>query len=425
MSEKSVDAYMGGMKKCDITLKNINRNFPGFWNIEKWDDFIKWRDVLYSNEEFKKFNGKKGNNMYSSSLDWYGRFLTARFLFEKALASISEKPALPNVDLTPTILYGPPGTGKTWTLQNKYFKDYEKDNIEFATFHQSYSYEEFVEGLKPVLDESDNISYRIEKGVFYRICEKAAELAGYTSLAASLKEEEASRAEKYGNAIKEGRVALLCIDEINRGNVASIFGDLISLIEPSKRLGAKDELTLTLPYSKIKFGVPANLVIVGTMNTADRSIQLLDSALRRRFRFEEMPPKYDVIKNETAREVLKAINKRIRAILNKDAQIGHAYFVDVVNDVETFKALINKIIPLLEEYFYNDVDKIRFVLNDKNSDKKFYVEDTDAGEALNDYFTQFSDMDSEDKTYYRLNESEFQNLSEADAAIFLNGIIGK
>ncbi|MBD5268438.1 MAG: AAA domain-containing protein [Bacteroides sp.] len=306
---------------------------------------------------------------------------------------------LPNI---PTILYGPPGTGKTYKLQHDYVDKFNDSLVEFTTFHQSFSYEEFVEGLKPTLGDSDTISYNIEKGVFYKACEKAALLAGYNSLIDAIKASKEDRKLKFDNAVANKNLVLLCIDEINRGNVASIFGDLISLIEPSKRLGNKDELILTLPYSKERFGVPSNLMIVGTMNTADRSIQLLDSALRRRFKFEELPPILDSISYEPAKNVLRAINNRIRAILNKDSQIGHAYFIDVTNDEETLEVIAKKIIPLLEEYFYNDIDKIRFVLNDYGDTAKFYLEDTETKKAY-EHYTEIADMDSEEKKFFYLN----------------------
>ena len=310
--------------------------------------------------------------------------------------------------LTPIILYGPPGTGKTHSLQADYIDHFEEDNHWFTTFHQSFSYEEFVEGLKPILDEKrKDVAYKIEKGVFYEACKKAAKLAGYDTFKDCITDSKENRTNQFNEAIKNNKLVLLCIDEINRGNVASIFGDLISLIEPSKRLGAEHELILTLPYSKKKFGVPANLLIVGTMNTADRSIQLLDSALRRRFEFKELLPDYSIIKNTKAREILKAINSRVRALINKDSQIGHSYFYDIPENTDEeatliMKALVNKIIPLLEEYFYNDHTKIRFVLSeDDSTENKFYVKDTAATNVYSEY-AKIADFD-EKMDLYELN----------------------
>ena len=322
-------------------------------------------------------------------------------------------------DLTPVILYGPPGTGKTHSLQTDYIKEFDKSVVWFTTFHQSFSYEEFVEGLKPSLGESgDDISYNIDEGVFYQACEKAAQLAGFESLYKSVLASPEERKDKYENAVKDRRLVLLCIDEINRGNVASIFGDLISLIEPSKRLGNKEELILTLPYSKEKFGVPSNLLIVGTMNTADRSIQLLDSALRRRFEFKELLPKYSVIKNVKARNILEKINSRVRALINKDSQIGHSYFFDIPKESDKeslliLKALINKIIPLLEEYFYNDHTKVRFVLSEnKDTKSSFYVKDDLATEM----YEKFANDEQLEETidFYELNPNIKKALDEED-----------
>ena len=331
-------------------------------------------------------------------------------------------------EISPIILYGPPGTGKTHSLQMDYVRKFDDGLVEFTTFHQSFSYEEFVEGLKPILDdESENVKYTIEKGVFYNVCEKASQLAGYNSLKECINDDATVRQERFQKAIEEKKLALLCIDEINRGNVASIFGDLISLIEPSKRLGAEHELTLTLPYSKQRFGVPANLVIVGTMNTADRSIQLLDSALRRRFRFQECPPVYQVIQTVTAREVLKSINSRIRAILNKDNQIGHSYLMHATTNVEILTALVDKIIPLLEEYFYNNVTKIRFVLNDTGkTEPHFYVEDNDAKKAARKYSD--IDIDTEEVDFFELNpdlKAVIKQNNEEEAKRYLDIIIGE
>lgn len=342
--------------------------------------------------------------------------------------------AISNYDkeISPIILYGPPGTGKTFSLQNDYINKFDEGLGEFTTFHQSFSYEEFVEGLKPILNEYSNednkdVKYTIEKGVFYRVCEKAAKIAGFHSLSTCLKTDKEERETKFNQAVLDKKLVILCIDEINRGNVASIFGDLISLIEPSKRLGAEHELTLTLPYSKTPFGVPPNLVIVGTMNTADRSIQLLDTALRRRFRFQECPPKYDIIPNETARKVLKSINARIRAIFNKDNQIGHSYFMDATTNVQILKAICEKVVPLLEEYFYNNTDKIRFILNDiGNSPVHFYVEDIEAKKAAERYSDV--DIDTEEVDFYEFDQKIYELVkqnNEQESEKYLNLIIGE
>ena len=161
---------------------------------------------------------------------------------------------------------------------------------------------------------------------------------------------------------------VLIIDEINRGNVSQIFGELITLIEPDKRLGKEEELEVTLPYSKEKFSVPSNLYIIGTMNTADRSVEALDTALRRRFSFEEMAPDYSLLEGSTSEgidlaELLKTINNRIEGLLDKDHVIGHSYFLRVSKDEKTlYDVFFDEIIPLLQEYFYGNFGRIALVI---------------------------------------------------------------
>ena len=168
---------------------------------------------------------------------------------------------------------------------------------------------------------------------------------------------------------------VLIIDEINRGNVSQIFGELITLVEEDKRLGTDEALEVTLPYSKEKFGVPPNLFIIGTMNTADRSVEAIDTALRRRFSFEEMPPKPELVAIEGKLKsqngfldnidlplLLNTLNKRIEKLLDKDHQIGHSYFMSVLSFKDLKSTFQNKIIPLLQEYFFGDYGKIGLVL---------------------------------------------------------------
>jgi len=233
-------------------------------------------------------------------------------------------------------------------------------HYDFVTFHQSFAYEDFIEGIKPILPEHDeettDLGYAIEDGVFKNLCKRAKN-------------------------DPENRYAIF-IDEINRGNVSAIFGELITLIEVDKREGAKNKIKIKLPYSKQEFSVPSNLDIYGTMNTADRSVEALDTALRRRFEFKEMMPEYSVIESETVNEiqlskVLESINQRIELLIDRDHTIGHSYFVNVNTEEKLANAFNNKIIPLLQEYFYGDYGKIGLVLgkgfvkNAKNKDLKF------------------------------------------------------
>ncbi len=306
---------------------------------------------------------------------------------------------------------------------------FEKEDCFVTTFHQSFSYEEFVEGLKPVLaektagDKSSDVKYKIEKGIFYKACERAAKIAGYepTENETSLQKciADVDRSTKMQEAIKENKIVLLCIDEINRANVSAVFGDLISLIEPSKRIGKANEMVVKLPYSQKDFAVPANLMIVGTMNTADRSIQLLDSALRRRFRFEELLPDYAKIENATAKLILQKINARIRCLLDKDHQIGHSYFIDAKTDLDIFNALKDCVIPLLEEYFYNDAQKIRQIFNDsKEYENNFYIEDEEAKNASNSVLNDYDD----EKPFYQLNPKLSGVEDEKSATDFIRHI---
>ncbi|MDR2582864.1 MAG: AAA family ATPase [Fibromonadaceae bacterium] len=401
------------------------------------------------------------------------------------------------------IFYGPPGTGKTYNTINRALeiicgKDFidgkdrvelkdefknlsEEGQIVFITFHQSMGYEDFIEGIKPNCDNNENISYKIEDGIFKKICDKATGTANYENefdkiwqklieyisdndkvaipklnrgkdlefglssnnslkflypegagtltkdnifdVYRGLKARESGAYQNYmeavvqylkgkydlnkyeENNIEDHKNYVLIIDEINRGNVSQIFGELITLIEEDKRLGKDEELKVTLPYSKEEFGVPNNLYIIGTMNTADRSVEALDTALRRRFSFEEIMPKPELLKSDMQgidlQRLLKIINERIEKLLDREHQIGHSYFLEV-EDLEGLKQVFkDKIIPLLQEYFFGDYGKIGLVLG------KEFVE-----KMPETKFANF-EYDMEDKDVYRLKISDkFKSIYE-------------
>lgn len=368
---------------------------------------------------------------------------------------------------TNQILYGPPGTGKTYAtkklavelIDQISFGDTEEDRLKilsrydeleknaqvvFTTFHQSMSYEDFVEGIKPKT-EANEVVYGVEDGIFKQLSLLASKNYGnnessfeerfeklvneweesedgilsiemaksnfvitkinsnniffekksgsnkHNLVISTLRElYEEKRIMKSGLASyyypiidklksyvvpkkdQEKKNYVLIIDEINRGNVSAIFGELITLLEPDKRLGQKEAISVTLPYSQTDFGIPSNLHIIGTMNTADRSVEALDSALRRRFSFKEIMPDPDIIAGRTVNtelgasialsDILKTINQRIELLLDRDHTIGHSYFFKVNSLNDLANVFNNKIIPLLQEYFYGDYGKIGLVL---------------------------------------------------------------
>ncbi len=475
-----------------------------------------------------------------------------------------------------TILYGPPGTGKTYNtifysvaiiegktvdvikqegidaVKKRYDKYSEDGHIAFTTFHQSYGYEEFIEGIKPSVDEENNITYSVKDGMFKQFCEKASapsslSLSKYgvnsdpaiwkVSLGGS--HENSIRTEclendhirigwdEYGSDISErideltrgklvlnafynimkiGDIVVSCysakeidaigvitgepewddryrtmkrvrkvnwivknirenildyqdypmapatiywiglhlndvitmleknnvkelpknnekyvfvIDEINRGNISKVFGELITLIEDTKRIGTDECMKVRLPYSNTLFGVPDNVYIIGTMNTADRSIAIMDTALRRRFEFVEMLPDISALEgvfindNNTklnVAEMLRIINERIEFLYDREHTIGHAFFIPLKKKptLEMLSTIFRKrIIPLLQEYFYEDYEKIQMVLGDYGiTDKQYqFVRDEDAPKDL---FGKTPDIEFTKK--YTIQKSAFGKL---------------
>lgn len=412
--------------------------------------------------------GLQGTN-FAATLKQYQTLESLAMLPDRKAIASSQSP-LPILPLSlvsmPTnlILYGPPGTGKTYHSVNKaleivdpgfmkaprdrtqiterYRELVDEGRIVFTTFHQSMSYEDFIEGIKPIPndEQGNNLSYEVEAGIFKHLCRRAA-MSGHNNFYSAytrFMEDIAGKDEKqlslttpfgakfvvrpnsndnltlilgnegrkggsltqnimtsyilgetapsffkgyylgvieklksdYGLTIGETakRDFVLIIDEINRGNVSQIFGELITLIEQDKRAGMPEALEVTLPYSKEKFSVPANLHIIGTMNTADRSVEALDTALRRRFSFCEMSPDYSLLRGSTVHgldlgDLLETINQRIEGLLDRDHAIGHSYFLKVKLGDSTLKdVFLDEIIPLLQEYFYGNFGRIELVL---------------------------------------------------------------
>lgn len=481
-----------------------------------------------------------------------------------------------------TILYGPPGTGKTYNtvvyaiaiIENKKlqavkdedynevlarYNEYKAEElIEFTTFHQSYGYEEFIEGIKPIMDNEDDeqndIQYQIASGLFKNFCDKADRpilkqkkkdiglnssptiwkvslegtgdnptrkdcmenghiRVGYDSYGENISS-DTNFTEGGKNVInafiykmKVGDIVLSCyssttidaigvvtgdyewhdeyehykrlrkvdwivkgirediteinngstltlssvyklnismadvmeivarkapattaveekkknyvfvIDEINRGNISKIFGELITLIEPTKRIGQPEGMKVKLPYSQKPFGVPDNVYIIGTMNTADRSIAAIDTALRRRFRFKEMLPDAEVldgiyVDDISIKDMLVKMNKRIAVLYDREHTLGHAYFLPLKTNptVETLAGIFaDSIIPLLQEYFYEDYEKIRLVLGDNN---KPNIEEQFIIAVANDYNELFGSTEYgfDEANTYEINAEAFENI---------------
>ncbi len=303
-------------------------------------------------------------------------------------------PLLESVSRQPlnTILYGPPGTGKTYTtfrrcveicegsqegsgneIRKRYRALTNAGRIEFIAFHQSYGYEEFVEGLRPETvpaeakkdtrsahraggdargSDSSVIGAGVAHGAGFRLVPTPGVLRRI--------------AERARRTPHEAHV--LVIDEINRANVSKVMGELVTLLEEDKREDAENEVAVTLPHSGEHFTLPANLHILGTMNTADRSIALLDTALRRRFEFEELAPDPERLQGageETGIDlpkVLRTMNERLEWLIDRDHLIGHAWLMNARTRDDVDRIMRHKIIPLIAEYFYDDWEKVHAVL---------------------------------------------------------------
>jgi 5-methylcytosine-specific restriction protein B len=248
--------------------------------------------------------------------------------------------------------------------------------VKVVTFHQSYGYEDFIEGINAETEDG-KISYQVKDGVFKKFCNDA---------------------KQYPD-----KNFLFVIDEINRGNISKIFGELITLIEPSKRIGASESLSVVLPYSGDVFGVPQNVFVLGTMNTADRSIAMMDTALRRRFDFIEKMPDPGVVRDEVGEigsidvaSLLEIMNRRIEFLYDREHTLGHAFFLNIGTIGELKAVFENKIIPLLQEYFYEDYEKIQAVLND--TQQIYIVQVNDESDLFSNVFNELK-IDNSDMKF--------------------------
>ena len=492
-------------------IKKLDEIKEGDINTKYWQDIY-----IINNIEYRFCSQLGGSHIYANGLtrsqrdgDGFLQYLKEKNLLleqyrnkdivfivgsnntqqESSITNISSK--LSNINIKNIILYGSPGVGKTHntnklihliedgksdreifeTIKNNEKSDSVnildiKERVQFVTFHQSFGYEDFIEGFRP--NEEGKI--RLEAGVFKKICEEAQE-----NLENSQKEESIISQEKvfeevfelfkdtiqdeldksakftindtayitnveedafryqgdnWGNTqrMKYSDIELLyklntserkeiktvdgisglakqhatyfsyfmkkffdfaqkqniqveeikkvelqnyyiVIDEINRANISKVFGELITLIEEDKR----DKLEVTLPYSKKPFKIPSNLYIIGTMNSTDKSIALIDIALRRRFTFLKMKPNADLIYYQPAKEIFEKLNKQIKQDLGEDYQIGHSYFMQIADAYDLAFVLEYKIIPLLEEYYYGD-DRLAEII--KICNKKEQTDET-------------------------------------------------
>jgi putative endonuclease len=494
-------------------ISNKSSDFDGkptaFWNkFNNISDVLNQQQTIFSAIEKELNRAQKSSYFKHNKKELEKMAFDADFRKEvlDQLKTITitdepmEKPDKTSAIPLNQILFGAPGTGKTYhtkkmaveiingkkaqdrsreEINEEYEQLIEAGQIVFTTFHQSLSYEDFIEGIKPETIDG-NVTYEVKDGIFKSICKNAfskeitsdnfevvyqklldeidnsvdnklvletlvhaKEFTIYKNSKNNIRfhsnTEKANEAvikkevlkhylktgealdwapytksvanyiiEKYNyiqNEVIETKNHVLIIDEINRGNVSAIFGELITLLEEDKRKGNPEHTEVKLPYSGDNFSVPNNVYIIGTMNTADRSVEALDTALRRRFSFVEMQPNPEIlskVEDVDLKELLKTINKRIEVLIDKDHQIGHSYFIGIQDLEDLRRTVKDKIIPLLEEYFYGDFGKIGLVLGEK------FIKQTKCEEKEFAKFPYEKDF-LEDKKIYHITSSDKWN----------------
>ena len=359
-NERIVKLIVCILKAIELLLENkILLNDADLHSLINNIDEENYKSVvsLYLNKEVL-FNTQSGKSIYPKTLN--------QRIYLKALEENDIVFAL-----------GPAGTGKTYstaeyaqaiitgislkefraantdrkTIMKSYNELVKKGQIVFTTFHQSYGYEEFIQGLRPDTT-SEKMNFKTVDGVFKRIADRAL------------------------NDLENNYV--IVIDEINRANISKVFGELITLIEEDKRWGEINQTSATLQSGDV-FAVPNNLYIVGTMNSADKSISLIDAALRRRFEFIEQKPDASLVTDPDMRKVLEKLNELLADQLDSaDLLIGHSYFMGKTKE-DLPKVLNNSIIPLLYEYFYDNKKKVLGVLNNAIEPVDYVIEDDRLG----------------------------------------------
>ena len=482
-------------------ISNKSDNYKGSLTVF-WNKFNNISDVLNQQQTIFRAIEKELNRTQISGFLKHNKEELEKMAFDAGFRkevleqlktiTIPNEP-MKNADKTPAvplnqILFGAPGTGKTYhtkkmaveiingkkegtreEINKEYEELIEAGQIVFTTFHQSLSYEDFIEGIKPETIDG-NVTYEIKDGIFKQLCSRAIQnnlnigdlVGGYeitknTPEIVYLKKPKAETIvpipkyliDQLSKLVHEGKINyediknkiaidkmpettekyilngypnifaqlvekintsnkknkqnyVLIIDEINRGNVSAIFGELITLLEEDKRKGNPEHTEVVLPYSGDNFSVPNNVYIIGTMNTADRSVEALDTALRRRFSFVEMQPNPNIlskVEDVDLSKLLETINKRIEVLIDKDHQIGHSYFIGIENIDGLRRTFKDKIIPLLEEYFYGDFGKIGLVLGEE------FIKQTKYEEKVFAKFPYEKDF-LEDKKIYHFTPSE-------------------